>query len=143
VRSRHQPENRQVPGTRDPAVDPRARRRDLRVADYSPFRRGSSRSRRASPVRLKASTAAMMASPENVVSHGQHLMYWRASLRMLPQLGVGGGMPSPRKDRLASVRMAVAMYRVPTTTSAYRALGNTWRAITRSCPLPRARAAMM
>jgi hypothetical protein len=51
----------------------------------------------------------MMARPENVVIHGQHLMCWRPSLRMLPQLGVGGGIPNPRKDRLASVRMAVAM----------------------------------
>jgi hypothetical protein len=50
----------------------------------------------------------MMASPENVVIQGQHLMYCRPSLRMFPQLGVGGGMPSPRKDRLASVRIAVA-----------------------------------
>jgi hypothetical protein len=51
----------------------------------------------------------MIASPENVVIHGQHLMYWRPSLRMLPHEDVGGGMPSPGNDRPASVRMAVAM----------------------------------
>ena len=28
----------------------------------------------------------MMARPENVVIHGQHLMYWRPSLRIFPQL---------------------------------------------------------
>jgi len=36
-------------------------------------------------------------------------MYWRPSLRIFPQLGGGGGIPSPRNDRLTSVRMAVAM----------------------------------
>src|SRR5436190_2994424 len=76
---------------------------------YSPLSRGSSRSRSESPTRLKASTASMMASPEKVVIQGQHLMYCRPSLRMLPQLGVGGGIPSPRNDRPASVRMAVAI----------------------------------
>src|SRR5262249_5084001 len=85
---------------------------------YSRGSRGSSRSRKASPIRLKASTASMIASPENVVIHGQHLMYCRPSLRMLPQLGVGGGIPRPRNDKLASVRMAVAMLSVATTTSA-------------------------
>src|SRR5438552_3478668 len=86
-----------------------ARGPDDEARRYSPLRRGSSRSRRASPTRLNASTATMIASPENVVIHGQHLMYCRPSLRMFPQLGVGGGMPSPRNDRPASVRMAVAM----------------------------------
>src|SRR5207249_4198654 len=82
-----------------------ARGPDGAARRYSPLRRGSSRSRKASPTRLNASTATMIASPENVVIHGQHLMYCRPSLRMLPQLGVGGGMPSPRNDRPASVRM--------------------------------------
>ena len=47
----------------------------------------------------------MMASPENVVIHGQHLMYWRPSLRMLPQLGVGGGMPSPEEMQKLAQQM--------------------------------------
>src|SRR5262245_8276580 len=75
----------------------------------SPRIRGSSRSLRASPTMLNARTAIMIARPENVVIHGQHLMYWRPSLRMLPHVGVGGGTPRPRNERPASVRIAVAM----------------------------------
>src|SRR5206468_9545557 len=108
--ARAPPRNRRCRGHRPSEIGwSAARGPDGETGRYSPLRRGSSRSRRASPTRLNARTATMIASPENVVIHGQHLMYWRPSLRMFPQLGVGGGIPSPRNDRPASVRMAVAM----------------------------------
>src|SRR6202040_2981429 len=51
-----------------------------------PARRGSRRSRWASPSRLKPSTASMMASPGASTSHGAMVMYWRPRLSMPPQL---------------------------------------------------------
>ena len=39
--------------------------------------------------------------PGNVSSHGARVMYIRPSLSMFPQLGMDGGMPSPRKSSAA------------------------------------------
>ena len=47
---------------------------------------------------LKASTASMIAMPEYVVIHGQHLMYGRPSSRIVPPLAVGGGTPEHSRD---------------------------------------------
>src|SRR4029453_11941256 len=57
-------------------------------------RRGSRRSRWASPRRLKPSTASMMASPGASTSQGAMVMYWRPRLSMLP--GRGNSAPPPR-----------------------------------------------
>jgi hypothetical protein len=80
---------------------------------------------------------------ENVVSQAQQWINWRPSLKMLPQLGMGGGTPRPRKLNPASVRIALAIYNVAMTTSVDTELGKTCRAITRTGELPMARAAMI
>ena len=46
---------------------------------------------------------------------------------MLPQLGVCGGMPTPRKLSTASVRMAEAAMKVACTISGANRLGRMWR----------------
>ena len=51
----------------------------------------------------------------------------RPSAMMLPQVGVSGGMPMPRKDRIASIRIAEAQMKVPCTISGATVLGSTWR----------------
>ncbi len=57
--------------------------------------RGSNRSRRPSPVRLRPSTVTKMASPGMMASHGaKPIMVW-ASASIRPQLGAGGWAPRP------------------------------------------------
>ena len=46
---------------------------------------------------------------------------------MLPQVGVSGGMPTPRNDRIASIRIALAQMKVPCTISGATVFGRTWR----------------
>ncbi len=54
-----------------------------------------------------------------------------ASVSIWPQLGSGGGTPSPRKLRLASVRIAPAMPKVAATMIGPKALGSRWRVMMR------------
>ena len=57
--------------------------------------RGSNRSRRPSPVRLRPSTVTKMARPGMIASHGaKPIMVW-ASASIRPQLGAGGWAPRP------------------------------------------------
>ena len=49
----------------------------------------------------------------------------RPSAMMLPQVGVSGGMPMPRNDRIASSRIALAQMKVPCTISAGIVFGST------------------
>src|SRR5262245_60985772 len=72
------------------------------------LRRGSSASRRPSPKRLKPSTVKKMASPGKSESHGLAWMNAMLALRSHPQLGVGGWVPSPRNESVASTMMEVA-----------------------------------
>src|SRR5579872_5581461 len=72
------------------------------------FSRGSSRSRSPSPRRLMPSTVKKMHRPGNSASHQDVLMYVRPSASMLPQVGISGGTPSPRKLSDASEMMADA-----------------------------------
>jgi hypothetical protein len=46
---------------------------------------------------------------------------------MLPQVGVSGGMPMPRKESTASIRIALAQTKVPCTISAGTVFGRMWR----------------
>jgi hypothetical protein len=55
---------------------------------------------------VQAQTVTAMARPGNTVTQGASRMKARPSLRMFPQLGVGGGVPAPMKLRPASARMA-------------------------------------
>src|SRR4026209_625961 len=61
------------------------------------FRRGSRISRRASPRRLMPSTVTKRHRPGKSGSHHAVLMYIRASASMVPQVGISGGSPTPRK----------------------------------------------
>jgi peptide/nickel transport system permease protein len=59
-----------------------------------------------------------------------------ASAMMLPQVGVSGGMPMPRKDRIASTRIAEAAMNVPWTISGAMVLGRMWRTISSGSLVP-------
>ena len=48
---------------------------------------------------------------------------------MLPQAAVGGEMPIPIKLRVASIKMAVPMFKVIRTSREGKALGNRWRSM--------------
>ena len=56
-----------------------------------------------------------IARPGKTESHGAVVIWSRASDSMLPQLGKGGRMPSPRNESAASARMAPPMPSVPMT----------------------------
>src|SRR5260370_1417751 len=76
------------------------------MAHVSTFRRGSSTSRRPSPSRFMPSVARLIAIPGNSMIHHACTEWSRPSEMMLPQLGVGGDGPTPRKLSAASARMA-------------------------------------
>jgi hypothetical protein len=59
-----------------------------------------------SPSRLKASTVTVMARPGKKASHHGGTSAVMESASMLPQVGVGGGTPTPRKPSAASMTMA-------------------------------------
>ena len=65
----------------------------------------------------------------------------RPSLMMLPQLGAGGGVPSPRKLRPDSTRMAHANPKVTCTTNGAIVCGAIWLARMRRSLAPMTRAA--
>src|SRR5690606_4357827 len=100
---------------------------------------GSSASLSPSPMTLKASTVTVMARPEKTASHGLLKMLLTPERIMLPQLGVGGCTPRPRKLKLASVRMAVAIHKVDMTEMGPRMLGMMWRRMMRASLTPMAR----
>src|SRR5690606_6329744 len=88
------------------------------------FRRGSSASRKPSPTRLIAMTAAKIMMPGGIHSQGFNAStrQVRASVSMLPHEGRGGWTPRPRKERALSVRIALATPRVAATTRGATAL---------------------
>ncbi len=53
----------------------------------------------------------MMATPGGTQSHGcdSSVLMFRATLSILPQLDVGGWMPTPRNESPASSKMALAI----------------------------------
>ena len=66
-------------------------------------------SRSESPSRLNASTVIVIASPGSITRRGSvtNRLMWSASI--VPQVGVGGGTPTPRYDSVASNRIVAAM----------------------------------
>ncbi len=60
---------------------------------------------------------------------------------MLPQVGVGGATPKPKKLKLASTRMAVAVQRLLITRISPRILGKIWDRTILFLFAPRARTA--
>ena len=97
----------------------------LARADRRYFSRGSSASRRPSPKRLKPSTVTKIARPGNSDSQALAWMKETLALRSQPQLGVGGWVPRPRKDSVASTMIEVAMPSVVVTMIGARQFGST------------------
>src|SRR5262249_4476076 len=71
-----------------------------------PLRRGSSCSRRPSPIRLIPMTSKHMANPGASAIHGARSMKARASEIIRPQSELGGWAPRPRKLKADPSRMA-------------------------------------
>src|SRR5206468_829486 len=107
------------------------------------FRRGSRASRRPSPKRLKPSTVTKMAMPGKSEIQGLDWMNATLAFRSQPQLGVGGWVPSPRKESVASTMIEVAMPSVVVTMIGARQFGRTWRRRIHGSRTPSARHASM
>jgi D-arabinose 1-dehydrogenase-like Zn-dependent alcohol dehydrogenase len=103
--------------------------------------RGSSWSRRPSPSMLTASTVTARKMPGKRMLCGKTRNSARPSAMMLPQVGVSGGMPTPRNERIASSRMAEAQTNVAWTMSGASVLGTTWRRSSAGVRAPSATAA--
>jgi hypothetical protein len=89
---------------------------------------------------LKPRTAAMMARPGKMTIQGAWSMKPRPSASMRPREGVGGRTPTPRKERAASTRMAMAMRTEACTRRGVVEFGRMWRRTTRGTVAPSARA---
>ncbi len=73
-------------------------------------------------------TATLRATPGQIASQEPSYMYVRPSqLSMPPQLGAGGGIPTPRKLRLASARILPATDTLKATIMTGITLGRTCR----------------
>ena len=76
---------------------------------YYFFIDGSRTSRKLSPIRLNPITVLAIAIPGIIDNHGAVRIKSFPPLIMIPQLGVGGWAPRPRKERLASTIIAPAI----------------------------------
>src|SRR6185312_5801284 len=98
---------------------------------------GSRTSRSASPNRLVPNTARLIAIPGKITSHGAVRTYSAAdSDSIRPQDGYGSGMPRPRNDSAASVRMVEPSCAVMSTISGASVFGSTWRTAIRVSLMP-------
>src|SRR5205814_1016380 len=105
-------------------------------------KRGFSASRSQSPSRLTLSAISTSAAPGKKTIH--HSPENRKSLPMriiVPSDGEVGGTPTPRKDSVASVMIAVATWMVASTSTGPITLGSTWRRMMRNDETPMTRAA--
>src|SRR5687767_16037300 len=84
-----------------------------------------------------------MARPGKSDSHALAWMKATFAFRSQPQLGVGGWVPRPRNDRVASTMIEVAMPSVVVTMIGARQFGSTWRNRIIGLRTPRARHASM
>src|SRR5215510_10512053 len=100
--------------------------RRSRISSFASL--GSRRSRRPSPSMLTASTVTARKAPGIKMVHGAIWKKVRPCAMMLPQLGISGGTPAPRKDRPASTSMAEAHTYVACTISGASVLGRMCRA---------------
>src|SRR2546428_7423421 len=82
-----------------------------------------------------------MASPGKSDSQALAWVKEMLALRSQPQLGVGGWVPRPRKLRVASTMIDVAMPSVVVTMMGARQFGRTWRKRIQGSRTPRARQA--
>src|SRR2546429_167774 len=88
---------------------------------------GSSVSRSQSPSRLTLSAVRASAAPGNAASHHATYRKSRLSDSMLPQAGVGGCTPNPRKLIAASATMKDENWRLATTMMEGTTFGRTRR----------------
>src|SRR5262249_39641958 len=88
-------------------------------------------------------TVTKMARPGKSEIHGLDWMNATLALRSQPQLGVGGCVPSPRNESVASTMIEVAMPSVVVTMIGARQLGRTWRRRIHGSRTPTARQASM
>src|SRR5947209_11749174 len=103
---------------------------------------GSSMSRNASPSRFVPKTVRLIARPGKMTSQGAVRTYSAAdSDSMRPQEGYGSGMPRPRTEGEASVRIAAPSCAVASTITGASVFGKTWRTAMRNSLMPIARAA--
>src|SRR4029079_3160549 len=93
-----------------------------RFRHYS-TRRGSSASRKPSPMKLMVSTVRKIAAPAKISQCGAMSIVSLASNSTRPQVGISGGKPNPRNDRVDSWMMAAATSMVAATITGPRALG--------------------
>src|SRR5439155_222016 len=93
------------------------------------------------PSRLKPSTSSITAAPGKIATHGASSMYLRPVPSIVPQDGSGGWMPRPRKESVASARIAVESASVVCTIRGAMTFGSTCSDSTRVAPPPAARAA--
>ena len=94
-------------------------------------------------MKLIERTASAIIVPGGIQSQGidsSTVSDW-ASFSMLPQLGVGGCTPRPRKLSPASSRIAFAMPNVAATITGARAFGSMWRKMMRPFDAPTVRLA--
>jgi len=89
--------------------------------------RGSSASRRPSPMKLMERTVRKIAVPGKMAQWGAKSRLSLASKRMRPHVGMSGGNPSPRNDSDDSAMIAVATSRVPATITGPTAFGRMCR----------------
>src|SRR5438128_1484007 len=97
---------------------------------------GSSVSRKPSPSMLTASTVSARTMPGNRMLCGKTRNSARPSAMILPQVGLSGGMPTPRKERIASMRIADAAIYVAWTINGGTVLGRMWRAMSGKVGVP-------
>src|SRR6266513_2645980 len=112
----------------------------LRLKDHLSF--GFRASRSQSPSRLTDSTRVTRATPGNTVIH--HSPENRKSLPTrirVPSEGRVGGRPTPRKESVASVMMAVAIWMLAITSTGPMTFGSTCTSMMASGRLPITRAA--
>ena len=82
-----------------------------------------------------------MAMPGNAASHQAMRMSLAPCVNMVPQVGISGGTPTPRKDRDASMMMANPSVMVPSTIYEATTLGRIVAQHMRAEPAPMALAA--
>ena len=98
--------------------------------------RGSRRSRSASPTRFSENAVSTIIMPGKNSSHDARVMKVRDSASMLPQLGMSGGAPSPRKSSDAAPSCAKANTKLACTSSGETRFGRMCLTAIHPCRTP-------
>src|SRR4029078_2383974 len=100
-------------------------------------KRGSSWSRSASPTKLSEKAVIAIDRPGKKSSQGARVIKMRDSASILPQLGISGGAPSPRKSSEAATSCAKANTKLACTSSGEIRFGRICLRIVQATPAPR------